>query len=395
MSNGLLDNPNLIPGLPPTDYYAPNFKVLVEGRELDETTHGDILDLKVTMEKDHLTSFELTVNNWDDKSFDFKYSDTTTFDIGNRVDIQMGYADRLRYMARGVVTTLTPRFPESGVPTLGVTGVDSLVKLKEKKPKDGQQKIFKNMEDWKIAGEVARRNKLEFEPTKEGKPQELVNQGDQTEAIFLLERAKRNDFDCFIRVNPETGHDRLFFMKPTNIRDARRSRIYVFEWGRNLMNFNPQLTLNRQVASVEVRGWDPRTKEPITYKAQLSDLPDNGGGGTNGAKAADKKLDKPEHIVVNKKVLNVQEARDLAISMLRERAYKFLTGSGQVIGLPDLRPGDNLELKGLGQRFSGPADNPIQYEITKVVHSLGNSGYLTQFSVRSATDGGTSKGQSQ
>ena len=133
----------------------------------------------------------------------------------------MGYANQLRYMARGVVTTLTPRFPESGAPTLGVTGADSLVKLKSRKPEDGQQKIFKNMEDWKIAGEVARRNKLEFEPTKEGKPQEMVNQGDQTEAIFLLERAKRSGFDCFIRVNRETGKDTLFFMKPPDIRDAR------------------------------------------------------------------------------------------------------------------------------------------------------------------------------
>ena len=54
-----------------------------------------------------------------------------------------------------------------------------------------------------------------------------------------------------------------------------------------------------------------------------------------------------------------------------------------MIGLPDLRPGDNLELKGLGQRFSN------QYYVTKVEHTLGGSGYLTSFTVRSDTDGGT------
>jgi phage protein D len=53
-----------------------------------------------------------------------------------------------------------------------------------------------------------------------------------------------------------------------------------------------------------------------------------------------------------------------------------------VIGIPDLRPGDNIELQGLGKRFSGA------YYVTKVEHSLGNNGYLTQFEVRSLTDGG-------
>ena len=41
------------PGLPATDYYAPNFKVEVEGRELDPESKGDVLDLKVTMDSDN------------------------------------------------------------------------------------------------------------------------------------------------------------------------------------------------------------------------------------------------------------------------------------------------------------------------------------------------------
>src|SRR5215210_3962055 len=99
MSAQFTDTRDLLTGLPDTDYYAPDFRVLVEGRELDAASHGDILDLRVTMDIESLTSFDLSVNNWDDKSFDFKYSDTTTFDIGKRVDIQMGYANRLRFMA--------------------------------------------------------------------------------------------------------------------------------------------------------------------------------------------------------------------------------------------------------------------------------------------------------
>jgi uncharacterized protein len=384
----LIENLNRLSGLPPTDYYAPNFKVLVEGRELDPITHGDILDLKVTMDLKALSHFDLTVNNWDDTSFDFKYSDTKTFDIGNRVDIQMGYADKLSSMVSGIIQTLSPRFPESGSPTLSVSGADRRVKLRDRKPTPQDKKTFANQADWEIAQIIAQRNGLEANVTKEGEKHSLVVQKNQDDVTFLMERAKRIDYDFYVRVDPKTGKDTLFFVKPTDNRDARRSRVFVFEWGKNLMSYSTQLTLNQQVGSVTVRGWDPATKRPISYTTKDSDLPNTSGGGTNGPKEAKVKLANRQDIVVDQPVTSDQEARDLAISLLRERAYQFLTGSGQAIGLPDMRPGDLVELHGLGKRFSGTREQPLQYYVQKVTHSIGASGYLTQFEVRSTKDGG-------
>ena len=80
------------------------------------------------------------VNNWDDKKFSFKYSDSQVFDVGNRVHIRMGYADDLRFMASGIISTLTPKFPESGPPTLGVTGVDPMLKLRDRSRSDRTRK---------------------------------------------------------------------------------------------------------------------------------------------------------------------------------------------------------------------------------------------------------------
>jgi phage protein D len=388
------ENGDKKPGLPPTDYYAPNFKVLVEGRELDVTTHGDILDLTVTMDIENLTSFALTVNNWDDSSFDFKYSDTDTFDIGKRVDVQMGYADRLLFMASGIIQTLAPRFPESGPPTLSVTGVDRRVKLRDRKPTSKDVKQFVNKKDWQIAQIIAARNGLEPRLTQEGETHALVVQKNQDDLTFLMERAKRIDFDFYLRVDPDTGKDQLFFVSPTDNRDARRNFVYVFEWGKNLINYSTQLTLNKQVGNVTVQGWDSKTKKKISYTTRASDLPNTGGSGTNGPQAASTKLANRQDIVVDQPVTSDQEARDLAISLLRERAYQFLTGSGKVIGLPDMRPGDLVELHGLGQRFSGTIKKPIQYYVKKVTHTLGGSGYQTQFDVRSTADGGVKTGGS-
>lgn len=369
-------------GLPSTSYYAPDYRVEVEGQELDPEVKGDILDLKVVLDLENMASCEFNVSNWDDTRLKFKYSDTAAFDVGNRIHVRMGYADRLLSMVVGQISTLAPKFPQSGEPTITVSGLDGMLLLRDSRPAEGETKKYENMADWQIAQQVAQRNNLNANVTQEGEAHELVIQKNQDDAQFLKERAARSDRNCYVLTDPDTGEATLYFVKPTDGRDSGRTRVYVFEWGKTLMSFSPRLTLSNQVASVTVRGWNPRTKEPIVYTATSADLQD-GGEGANGPAAAAEKLGGKQDMVVDAPVASEQEARDLAISLLSERAYEFITGSGQVIGIPDLRPGDNVDLEGLGRRFSG------RYYVKKVEHSLSPSaGYLTNFVVRRVFDGG-------
>lgn len=375
----------LFSGLPPVDYYAPNYRVEVGGKELDPETKGDVLDLKVVMEIENLTSFDLNFNNWDDKALFFKYSDTNKLDLGQEVHIQMGYADKLVSMVRGLITSLTPRFPESGQPTISVSGQDKLFLLKDSKPREGDTPKYTGEADWQIAQKIAERHNMQAVVTREGPTHAEVIQKNQDDAQFLMERAKRIDFDVFVRTDPESGQDTLHFVKPTDGRDSRPIRSYEFVWGRSLIEFSPTLTLAGQVSKLTVRGWDPRTKQPITATADENDIPAGDGGGMTGPRAVRALLasGSKQERVVDAPVTTEQEAKELAVSLLREKAYEFITGTGRVIGLPDLRPGDNIELKELGRRFSG------RYYVKKVEHALGGSGYLTQFEVRKYVDGGT------
>lgn len=378
------------PGLP-TDYYAPDYRIEIEGQELDPKSKGDILEVKVVMDMENMTSFEFNVNNWDDKTFFFKYSDKptdpkqVTYDLGNRVHVKMGYAGNLLSMARGQITTLAPKFPESGSPTISISGLDGMLKLRDRKPTDKDIKKFVNQTDSEIATIIGQRNGLDVKVTKTTEKHDLVVQKNQDDAQFIMERAKRIDFDCFVQTDPDTGKDTLYFVKPTDGRSSDKIRVYEFEWGKNLINFSPQLTISRQVSKVTVRGWSAELKDVFEYTAEPKDLPGRGGSnkGTSGPEAAEKQLNGKQEVVVDAPVTSQEEAKKLAISLLAERAYEFITGSGQVIGLPDLRPGDNVFLKNLGKRFSG------EYYVKKVEHSLGNNGYTTNFDVRRVYDGET------
>ena len=250
------------------EFYAPEFQVKIDGEVLDPTTKGDILQVKVTMDLDNMTGFDLTMNNWDDAAFDFKYTNTgSRVELCGAVEIQMGYADRLLPMVDGRITSISPRFPESGPPTVAVAGQDGLVVLSHRRPGEGEAKSYRNLTDGDIARRIAERNQLRCEADTDGPQHELVVQGDQDDATFLLERAKRIDHDVFVRTDPESGESTLHFVKPTDGRDGRPIRVYELVWGESLITFSPTVTAAQQVSSVTVRGWDPRAKQVIEATA--------------------------------------------------------------------------------------------------------------------------------
>ena len=379
-------------GLPETDYYAPAFRITVENKELKPETLREILEVKVVMDMENMTSFDFVIANpwhYKDPEVEFKYSDSQLFDVGNLVRVEMGYVDRMLTMVTGLITKLSPKFPESGPPTIGVSGQDNLVKLRDRKPAKGDIKYHKDKRDWEIAQIVAKRNNMLFNvpaTDKDGPVHPVVVQRNQDDATFLMERAKRIDFDCYIVFDPATKKDTLHFAKPSDGRATSKRVTYNFEWGKNMTSFTPELTAARQVSQVTVKGWDAKKKELITATATKADLAGKKSAGTSGPEVAETKLNKKEEIVVDWPVQSKEEAKALAVSLLRERAYEFLKATGQVIGLPDMRPGDNVNIKGVGKRFSG------QYYVTRVEHTIGNNGYTTGFTVRRSWDGGTKGG---
>jgi phage protein D len=386
--------PVLLPGLPDVRYYAPRARVEVNGHELEPEVVADLLSVSVTLEVDQLASFSLTINNWDPgappgpdrRRPQFKYSDSDLFDVGHSLRVYLGYADRVLPMVRGIITSLAPHFSDAGASTLSVTGQDSLVLLRDRKPAGHEARKFVGKTDGEIAEVIARRNQLVPRVDKTGEPHPIVMQRDLDDLQFLMERAKRIDFDCFIVHDPDAPPgqgDELHFRRPSDGRDAQATRVFQLEWGKNLIAFDPQITIARQVAAVTVRGWDPATKQAIVGRAGVDDLPRRGrGAGKTGPTLTRDRLRDKQDVVVDRPVHSKREADELARAILLDRAYDYLTGSARCIGQPEMRPGDNVQLAGLGRRFDG------EYYVKKTTHTFGGAGYTTEFELRALHDGG-------
>jgi phage protein D len=359
------------------DYYAPDFVVRAGGQIVDPTTKGDVLQISVTLDEKNPASFNLNISDWDDVKLGFKYSSTDKFNPGKPVTIDLGYANELQRVVTGVITSLSPRFPESGSPTLTVGGQDLMRTMANRQPGDGDRKHYQDKTDAEIAEEIAKRWGMRADVSPSAPRHPLVVQK-QEDAVFLMERAKRIDYEFFISLDEKTGEEVLSFIPRRDGRDARSLQVRQFTWGENLMSFTPRLSSTGQVSEVSVRGWDPRTKQPIEYTARARDLPSSAPVDRSGPAKADKRTRK---IVYDTPVLSLEEAQRLAVSMLMERANSYTKGTAQVIGQPDLRPDDTVNIGGVGCRFNG------QYHVTKVVHSLGASGFTTSFEVDRPAEG--------
>ncbi len=381
------------PEIADPDGYAPEFEVVVDGLTSDPTTKNDVLDIKVHRDLDEMSGFDLELNNWDDVALKFKHSDSKDLQIGRLVSVRLGYADRLLTVATGKISSLAPKFPDGASPTVSITCVDGMLDLKDRKPTKDEDKNFVRKTDWEIAEQIARRNHLAVKTTHEGPRHDLVVQKNQSDAQFLMERAKRIDFDCYILPDPKTGVQTLYFVKPTDGRDSRPIRVFRLAYSPglasgpggqpaglvpNLLDFTPTMTLSNQVSKLTVHGWDPVKAEPIEYVATSQDLPggQNSADGQSGPEAAETATGGRQEVIVDAPVLSQEEAKELAISLLRERAYEFITATGRLAGLPELQPGDNLEIFGLGRRFSGT------YFVKRVEHALNTSGFFTTFTAR-------------
>jgi uncharacterized protein len=300
----------------------------------------------------------------------------------------MGYRADLQTMLSGTVTTMEPSFPTSGAPTLTVRGLNVLHQLRRKPYTWAWEKKTDSEIAEAMAGlsDEETHNKrfplpVEVDPTAKGKEPKLtyIAQQNQTDIDFLFSRARERGYVMFIMEeeklkNGKVRPRRLYFGpshggKGVVLRDVT----FELEWGRSLIEFKPTLTTANQVKSVTVRGWDRATKKAIEEKVDLDDPELNRNKDLHRLL---NRCDPHEDVVVNEPVFTKDQAKARARALLQDRQKVMVQASGTTVGLPDLRAGQLVEIVGLGSRFSGT------YFVTDTTHSIGDSGYTTQFNCR-------------
>jgi uncharacterized protein len=359
------------------EFYVPYFEMKVG----DEPLRRDVIrDITTVTYKDNIAeidSFEITISNWDAEKRDFKYSDKDLFLPGKKVELWMGYygKDRLRLMLTGEITSLRPSFPNAGNPVLAISGLNLLHRLRKKQ----ESHAYINKTDTQMAREVAQRIDVHLitDPSAASREESYpyVLQQNQYDIIFLMERARRVGYDLFVIELGGSGSSQpgaLYFGPSVNIKRTT----YELKYGLSLMDFSPTLTTANQVGEVTVRAWDRVKAELIEEKATRSELSTHGVGKAGNQQAIEQSFNQRQEIVANRPVSSKTEAKRLALETLENISKDMVKATSSTVGVPDLRAGGIVMISGVGTRFSG------RYFVTATTHTIGDSGYTTQFECR-------------
>ena len=344
---------------------APSFKVLVGGSELPDEAALDVLEVRLSDYVEGAGSFTITFNNWNSQTQEFKYVDGDLLAEGAKVEIKVGFVDDQKSLMKGEVTALEPEYAAGAAPTLKIHGYDLLHRFRRGR----NTRSFTNMTDSKIADQIAGELGLRLNADDTEITYEYVLQNNLTDIDFLLERARRIGYE--VSVKDKT----LNFLKMQNNKD----KLVSLDFGLTLTSFYPRLNTLSQVSEVVVQGWNPKTKEAISGKAQPGDENSKMGGSKLGASISKEVFFKATSFVVNRPVFTEGEAAQIAKGRFNDMAVDFITGEGTAIGNTDILAGKVIELKGLGKRFSG------LYYVTSSTHEVGPKGYRTRFTVGRST----------
>lgn len=341
----------------------PNLKILVQGKPLAPEIEADLVSVLVSEDLEAPSMFELLLVTWDIVKQQMTWVDDTVFDVGNEVEIQMGYEQDIKTVLVGEITGLEPEYTQDTAPRLVVRGHD----LRHRLLRGSHTKSFLKIKDSEVASQIARTRGLTSKVTDTQVKLEYILQHNQTDWEFLQERAKRIGYE--VAVDRKT----LYFRPHENA----KSKVLTLTYGEDLHEFLPRLSTMSQVQQVEVRGWIPKEKKEVTGKAAVGKEGGIMGGSTSGAKAVKKSFGESSHTIVNQPVSSKEEADQMALGQFTNMAIAYITGEATCQGNPNLRAGKVIEIAGIGKRFSG------LYYLSSVEHLYTKTqGYQTSFNVR-------------
>jgi phage protein D len=372
------------------DTFKPTFLIQIEGKSLSKDITQEITSFVFTDNEEELDVLELSITNRN-----LQFVDDPLFQEGNEIIARFGYVGNLSPRKKAVIKDIDYDFPENGDPTIRVKAYDKGFKLAGKENQKVWQKPAPGILYSEIAEQIASANSLKPVVTATKGHHLRVTQSNQSDAVFLKElAAKARDRDG----QGVSGYS--FFIQDDELhfhpRELEQAPLLTLEYFTDrkgvLRSFRPSTqSQGAKGAGVETKsvGIDPRKKDVVEHKANNDTTPErtslgkqtylvNGNTGEGSFKEQETGQVVPayERSEAFHEEPAQEPAQDTAEGKFREAELKQVEATAVTIGIPTLRAKKNLEVKGVGRKFSGI------YYCHSVRHSIGSSGYSCEIKLK-------------
>ena len=318
-------------------YNVATFDILIDNELVDPGYK--ILSISMLKEINKIPTANIIIKDGDASEETFKISEQETFLPGKIIQIKVGRDSENKQLFKGIIVKHGIKVKENGDTELQLECRDEAVKMTL-----GRHNFYyENQKDSEILEEViGRYANLTPEVEETTTTHREMVQHHCTDWDFLLLRAEANGKLVIV------DDGKIHIEAPKTNTDAALSVLF----GSTLLNFEAQMDGRSQWKSVEAKSWnygEQQLFEHITDSVPIQEL-----GNVDGLQLAEN-LSPEKYELRHSGQAIAEELQEWTKSMMQISRLAKIRGTAKFTGFDALKPGQLIDLQGVGARFSGKA----------------------------------------
>jgi Rhs element Vgr protein len=338
----------------PSQHDVSTFNILVNDAAINASYQ--ILGISITKEVNRIPTAKIILRDGDASQRSFEISNSNDFVPGNKIKIKIGFDSTNAQAFKGIITRHAVKIKENGKSELHIECRDEAVKMAigrhsryYEQVKDSQ--VFDNL----VGGYPGLQSDAQNTTLTH---KELV-QHHVSDWDFLLLRAEANGMLVFVNDGV------IKTAKPVTSTDP----VLQVSYGSSVLELEASMDARSQWKNVEAASWDYANQQ--LFKADASEAQGFAEpGNITGSKLAEAvNLDK--YLVHHSGHLLEQELQDWVNGIMMRSRLSKVRGRARITGFSGIKPGDMVQLTGIGDRFNGKSF------VTAVIQDIANGAWYT------------------
>lgn len=363
------------------EFLLPMVNISVGGKEIGSSKTGLLISgIEVELSSGYEASaatFHI-YNCMDAGTGEFIFDDLKQYiSLGSAVGIEFGYGGVMTEVFKGLIVQVQFICEEEDIPNIEVFAMDAkgmmmsnsyARQMKADCYSDAVKEIFSKAAYQKLQSEgIITSLDIQDTPDKKSEKKqkavsETIEMVSESDYEFTVKAAKRFHYEFFV----ENG--KVCFRKAKQVSGC------LMELGllAGILSYQVSYDIRGLVQKIEARGMDSGKGELISASQKF-------GGKISMGNKAKALLSKTEKVYIDSTITSKEQAASRVESLMDKMSYQFGSLECECIGLPELKPGQFVDITG----FGGPVDN--RFYITSVRHILNEEGgYKTKLSGKAA-----------
>ncbi|MFT3823197.1 MAG: type VI secretion system tip protein VgrG [Chitinophagaceae bacterium] len=358
-----MPNLRLLPDQQQTDLVT--FTVLVNSTPVGRET--GIVSIAVHKEVNKIPWAKIVIQDGDVAAEDFTVSNQDTFKPGNTIEIQAGYHSNESPIFKGIIVKHGIRILRDRHSLLEIECRDVVMKLTAGK----KNKYFlsdNGQKDTDVIEEILNSYSIQADVTADAADASYkeVVQYYSTDWDFIVTRAEASG-------KLVMADDGVVAVKKP---DFTQAPVALLQYGGNLLELEAMMDATNQYAGVSAAGWSYANQELSEQDAIAPVITEEGN--ISGSELADV-LGLDQYKLRHSGKANDQELRSWASAQLLKSKLSKIKGRVKFLGFGDVKPGNLVELQGVGDRFNGTAF------VAAVRHHISDGNWYTEIQVGLST----------